>query len=228
VVRYLGQARGSRRDGVIYATDLDEAARAALALLEGRSPGDTPPPAPDASLLEPGAGRLVGLFGGGSLASEAALILAAAGHVTGSPEAPLAAGRPIPGEGHLVVDLGDDVYTVGKPHPMVDQTTRCGVLRAAAADPRVGLVLLDLVLGDGSHADPAPELVQALEEGRRGRAGASLAVVASITGTDRDPQDAGRQRALLAAAGVVVAPSATQAARLAAAWLDRAPERRPR
>lgn len=228
VVRYLGQARGDQRDGVTYAADLDRAAQAALDLLEGRAPSDAPPTAPDASLLEPGAGRLVGLFGGGSLASEATLILAAAGHETIPPEVPLGEGRPLPGEGHLVVDLGDDVYTVGKPHPMVDQTTRCGVLRTACADPRVGLVLLDLVLGDGAHPDPAPELAQAITEARLGRGGAALAVVASVTGTDRDPQDAGRQRTLLAAAGVVVAPSATQAARLAAAWLDTAPGRRSR
>lgn len=221
VVRYLGQAGASRRDGVTYSGDLDQAAQAALACLSGEPPKDFLEPQPP-SPPEPGSGLLVGLFGGGSLASEAALILAAAGHETSAPAEPLREDRPIPGNCHLVVDLGDDAYTVGKPHPMVDQTTRCGILRAAGADPRVGLLLLDLVLGDGAHSDPAPELASAIEAARKERAGRPLAVIASVTGTDLDPQGAGRQKAALEAAGVRVAPSAATAARLAAAWLDAA------
>lgn len=228
VVRYLGQTGAGERDGVLYTSNLDEASWAAvthLDLPESPSVLCQGAMALDPSLLEPGAGRLVGLFGGGSLASEAALILKERGHPTESPKTALSEGQVMPGAAHLVVDVGDDAYTVGKPHPMVDQTTRCALIRAAGADRSVGLLLIDLVLGDGAHPDPAPELAQAVKEARSARQGEPLAVVASITGTDLDPQGLSNQRGILTQAGIVVAPSASQAARLAAAWLDTAPER---
>ncbi len=171
-------------------------------------------------------GRLVGLFGGGSLASEAALALRAAGLAVEIPAAALPTAGALPGEAHLVVDVGDDHYTVGKPHPMVDQTTRCALIRSAGADPGVGLLLLDLVLGDGAHPDPAPEIREAVEAARRARGSSPLLVVASVTGTDRDPQGLARQRELLASAGISVQPSATHAAQLAAALLRGADEGR--
>ncbi|MCU0290598.1 MAG: hypothetical protein MUF10_01200 [Thermoanaerobaculaceae bacterium] len=166
-----------------------------------------------------GTGRLVGLFGGGSLAAEARLALAQVGIDTTVPEEMLRVGAPIPGDGHIVVDTGDDAYTVGRPHPMVDQTVRCGLIRAAGADPTVGVVLLDLVLGDGAHSDPAPELADAVREARRARGTAPLEVVASVCGAAADPQQPVRQRAVLEEAGVRVEDSAFRAARLAAALL---------
>jgi FdrA protein len=226
VVRYLGRPAPASDGPVHYAIDLDDAARQAAALAQGKPvPASGPDPAVlmRAAALLGGrprlAGRLCGLFGGGSLAAEAALILGARGVRTTEPERPLATRGLLEGEGHLVVDTGEDFYTVGKPHPMVDQTVRCALLTKAAADPAVELVLLDLVLGDGAHPDPAPELAQALAAGRAARGAAPLAVIASVTGTDADPQQAGRQCALLAEAGVEVTRSATEAAHLAAALL---------
>lgn len=161
----------------------------------------------------------MGLFGGGSLAAEARLALAHSGVEATVPDEVLRPGAPIPGDGHIVVDTGDDAYTVGRPHPMVDQAVRCGLIRAAGADPAVGVLLLDLVLGDGAHPDPAPELAEAVLEARRARGGTPLAVVASVCGAAADPQQPARQRAVLEEAGVLVESSALRAARLAAAQL---------
>ncbi len=148
---------------------------------------------PDAGALEPRpappGGRLVGLYSGGSLAHEAMTIL---------------------GPGHEILDLGEEKYTQGRPHPMVDPTVRLELLRGAAGDDGVGCVLLDVVTGYGAHADPAGALAPALAELSRDRP-----VIARVCGTRGDPQDAGAQAAALEDAGVLVAPSNAIAARLA-------------
>jgi hypothetical protein len=236
VVRYLGEDPPASRDGVRYAGSLDEAAEMAAEGRgergEGRGPEEKTASGGHAKSWGPGSGvrgparpavqgtgRLVGLFGGGSLAAEARLALAQAGIDTSVPEEMLRVGKPIPGDGHIVVDTGDDAYTVGRPHPMVDQAVRCGLIRAAGADPAVGVVLLDLVLGDGAHLIPAPELAEAVREARRLRGGTPLSVVASVCGAAADPQDLVLQRAVLEEAGVRVEGSAVRAAQLAAALL---------
>ena len=130
---------------------------------------------------------LLGLFSGGSLAYEAQTIL---------------------GPGHRILDLGDEEYTQGRPHPMVDLELRRRMLREDG--PAAGCVLLDVVLGYGSHPDPAGELAETLAE-------LECPVIAHVCGTDADPQDAGRQEAILREAGVHVAPTNAAAARLAKA-----------
>jgi FdrA protein len=151
------------------------------------------------------AGRVLGLFSGGSLAHEACAVLEPlVGAVAGEPEA-------IDGDGHVVVDLGTDRYTQGRPHPMVDLTMRLELLEAAAGDGRTACVLLDVVCGHGAHADPAAQLAGAVR-----RVAESATVVARVCGTDADPQDASRQAAQLREAGAIVAPSNAAAARLAA------------
>ena len=109
-----------------------------------------------------------------------------------------------------VLDLGDDEYTVGRPHPMIDPTVRVEFLRAALAAPDTAVVLLDVVLGTGSAADPAGALLPALREARGGPL-----VIAYVCGTAGDAQGLGRQEALLREAGVVTARSSTLAVRLA-------------
>ena len=98
-------------------------------------------------------GRLLGLFSGGTLRDEARAV---AGAVLG--EISTEAGAP----GHTMLDLGDDEYTRGRPHPMIDHRTRLDFLARAAADPTVGVVLLDVVLGYGAHPDPAAALAPAV------------------------------------------------------------------
>jgi FdrA protein len=150
-------------------------------------------------------GRLLGLFSGGSLAHEACVVLAPRlGAVATEHEA-------IEGDGHVVVDLGTERYTQGRPHPMVDLGIRLSLLEAAADDGRTACVLLDVVCGHGAHADPASELAPAVA-----RVARSATVIARVCGTDADPQDASRQAATLRDAGALVAPSNAAAARLAA------------
>jgi len=154
------------------------------------------------------AGRsLLGLYSGGSLAHEAVTILEPAlGRIAGN----VGHGGPEADGGHALFDLGEPEYTQGRPHPMVDLDTRIAMLERAAGDPRVGCVLLDLVLGYGSHPDPAAELAPPL----RALADRTL-VIAHVCGTDDDPQDARRQADALAGAGALLAPSNAAAARLA-------------
>lgn len=227
VVRYLGEEGRPTRDGVVYAGSLDEAAEVAAGVAEAGRPAREAARAtarlPLALFGPGGEGRLVGFFGGGSLASEARSVLSARGVGTVVPEERLSAAAPLP-PGNLVVDTGDDAYTVGRPHPMVDQAVRCELIRAAGTDPSVRVLLLDLVLGDGAHPDPAPELVLAVEAARAVRQGAPLAVVASVCGSRLDPQGTAKQEEALARGGVHVEPTAARAAAAAAALLLGVPE----
>src|SRR6185369_10471465 len=109
--------------------------------------------------------------------------------------------------GHLLIDLGDDAFTRGRPHPMFEPGVRDGPLAEALADPGVGVILLDVVLGYGGHPDPAGHLVAFLGERKR-----RPVIVASVTGTDADPQPRGAQVQKLVDAGVIVAGSNADAA----------------
>jgi len=119
---------------------------------------------------------------------------------------------------HCVVDMGADELTAGKPHPMLDAQPLAERLVVEAADPEVGLLLFDVVLGDGTNADPAAVLGPAVEAARERAAGEGrpLTVVALLQGTSGDPQDVEAQAARLTDAGALVCRSIEDA--LAAAW----------
>jgi len=141
---------------------------------------------------------------------------------------PVSSNVPVPGAialsgapaGHVMIDLGDDQFTRGRPHPMIEPAVRDAPLAAALADPNVGVVLLDVVLGYGAHPDPAGHLAQALRGRRDG-----VRIVASVTGTDADPQPRAEQVRKLEAADVIVADSNADAAALALAAVGRTRER---
>ena len=161
------------------------------------------------------------LYTGGSLASEAAMLLSDALGVPVDVEHP--AGSLLRAGGHEVIDLGDDVYTRGRPHPMIDPSLRNERLPAVFDDPETAVLLLDVVLGFGSDPDPAGALATIIAEGlARLRAdGRDLAVVASVCGTDDDPQSSSAQTLALEEAGVSVLPSNAAAVRHALAILRR-------
>jgi FdrA protein len=168
------------------------------------------------------ASLLRGLFSGGTLAAEAALALApflaplaSNLHLAGiirvrSPD-------EVPPDAHLILDLGADELTVGRPHPMLDPALVAARLGPVASDPATRLLLIDVVLGDGAHPDPAGELAPALAAalGSARREGRRLDAVVVLLGTDEDPQDRRRQAERLAAAGANVVPSVAAAVRLA-------------
>ena len=105
--------------------------------------------------------------------------------------------------GHVFLDLGADEYTAGRPHPMIEPAMRTGALTAALADPTVGVVVLDVVLGLGSHPDPAAPVAASVRAAPPDRP----AVVASVCGAEPDPQGYSAQRRALESAGVFVAGS---------------------
>jgi hypothetical protein len=117
-----------------------------------------------------------------------------------------------------LIDLGDDEYTRGRPHPMIDPSVRDQALRAALANTDIAVILLDLVLGYGAHPDPAAHLAALVAK----RSANAPALVASVVGTESDPQTRSAQVSQLEHAGIVVAPSNAQACQLAAAIANNA------
>jgi FdrA protein len=198
-VCFLGLEATTLPGNAVFAPTLREAAEhAAGARLEAAAP------APRAR------GLIRGLFAGGTLCAEAQLVLRRGGLAVASNAPAPGIGKRGAGEGHLLLDLGADEFTKGRPHPMIEPAVRTSHLEAALADGNVGLVLLDLVLGWGGHPDPAAAVVEAV-----GRAPRRPLVIASVCGTDEDPQNRAAQVAKLEAAGIIVAPSNAQAAALA-------------
>lgn len=174
-------------------------------------PADPPP--------EPREGRLVGLFAGGTLATEAALAAAERldevhANVAGGVTTDLAAA--ITAAGHVVVDLGEDDYTRGRPHPMIDQTLRLERIEAEAPDTAV--LLLDVVLGHGAHPDPAGQLAPALNAAHE--VNPHLAVVVSLCGAAGDPQGREAQAIALHVAGASVYLSNAEAVAAALALIE--------
>ena len=125
-------------------------------------------------------------------------------------------------EGHTILDLGDDVFTRGRPHPMIDHRLRNERLLQEAADPETAVVLVDVVLGCGAHDDPAAAMAPALAEAQQQNGGSAPALVGFVCGTAGDPQGLARQQAALSEAGVLLANSNAEAVRLAAAIVERA------
>lgn len=175
----------------------------------------------------PGQRNLRALFSGGTYAAEAQALWARAGLQVWS-NVPLDDGLALADPrrtsmGHTALDLGDDAFTVARPHPMIDQGARIERLLQEGADPTVRVILLDVVLGWGAHANPAAELKPALLEARRiaRRDGRALGLVGFVCGTELDPQGLARQEKTLLEAGVVLAGNSANAAWLAARWLGR-------
>jgi FdrA protein len=129
-------------------------------------------------------------------------------------------GLPAPEGAHVCLDLGEEEFTRGRPHPMIDPEARLERLEEAGGRADVAAVLVDVVLGYGAHDDPAGALVPACE---RLAEGGGPVVVAYVLGTDGDPQGLDAQRRKLSDAGCVVAPTAARAALAAAAVARREP-----
>jgi FdrA protein len=207
------------------APDLTAATEAAVRALDLPVPTWPQLPGPGD---QPRAGLLRGLFAGGTLCDEAMVIATERlgpilSNIPLRPElrlAPLpAAGRTAGVSGHAMFDFGDDELTVGRAHPMIDQSLRLERLAAEADDLAVAVLLLDVVLGHGAHPDPAAELGPAIAAVRE-RGGA--AVVVSLIGARADPQGLDRQAAMLQAAGAYVFGSNAAATRFATDLIGRA------
>jgi FdrA protein len=219
VVDFIGYSPPVRRVGELhFVMTFDEAAERALQLAESTVLlADRPAGArftPDLSLKRFASGQryLRGLFSGGTMAYETLLILqgylpAVYSNVPLEEEYRLTDSTV--SQGHTIVDLGEDEFTVGRLHPMMDNDLRIRRLQQEADDPEVAVLLLDVVLGDGAHPDPAAELGPAIAEARTraAEAGRYLEVVGVVVGTDEDPQDFEAQVRQLETAGARVETS---------------------
>ena len=218
VVNFIGYPPPARRLGNLYfAAGLDETAELAMKLAEsGADSAET--------AVRRANGYLRALFSGGTLAYEATLALTSLLY-------PLSSNTPIQpdqqpadlltSQGHTILDLGEDIFTQGRLHPMMDNDLRLRRLRQETADPETGLILLDVVLGEGAHPDPAAELAPAIAHALAQRP--QLAIVALVVGTDEDSQDRERQMAQLAEAGAVVFGTISEAVAFVAATLATEP-----
>ena len=217
VVDFIGYATAVRQvDNIYFATSFDDAAALAVKLAEGVDESQENDEY-DISVFSSGQRYLRGLFSGGTLAYEALLVLE--GYL---PEVysnvPLdkkfQLEDSLVSREHTILDLGEDEFTVGRLHPMMDNDLRLRRLEIEAQDPQVAILLLDLVLGYGAHPDPASEIAPAIKAARDSaeQSGRYLEVIVIASGTDEDPQDLNAQIQQLEAAGAKVFTSNDQAA----------------
>jgi FdrA protein len=205
--------------GVVLADTLESGVVATLRAV-GAEPPDTAvtagPSLEDARRrLAPERSLIRGLFSGGTLCYESLVILGrTVGEVRSNTPIDKSWGLPAPPGSHQCLDLGEEEYTRGRPHPMIDPEARVDLLREHASDPQVAAIILDVVLGHGAHPDPggvlAPECMAAMADG-------GPQIVAYVLGTDRDPQRYAAQRDRLVEAGCIVTETAARASLAAAA-----------
>ncbi|MDE1547652.1 DUF1116 domain-containing protein [Jeotgalibaca caeni] len=155
-----------------------------------------------------------GLYSGGTLANEAGTLITEA----------LQLGKTTKAEGYIlrtngfeVMDLGDDMYTQGKPHPMIDPEVRIKKIKEAVEDETTGIILLDVVLGYGAHPDMANALKPAIEEALQTakESGRDLHIIGTVVGTKYAPQDYDKSVRTLKEMGVLVESSNARAVHLA-------------
>jgi succinyl-CoA synthetase alpha subunit len=151
---------------------------------------------------------LRGLYSGGTLCDEAQRLLTGLGEIYSN--TPIKGCLPIRdvyrSEKHTILDLGDDDFTRGKAHPMIDPSLRQERIVAEAGDPETGVIAFDVVLGYGSHPDMATEMALAVGKAKKA-AKHDIVFAATVCGTEDDPQNYRRQVATLESAGVHVFPS---------------------
>lgn len=200
----------NQRGNVYFTKTLDEAAALAVELAAFEASEHPPMDDEDIDHAPRTTGQyLRGLFSGGTLAYEAQLILQEylpAVYANAPLDKRYKLEKATVSREHTIVDLGEDEFTVGRLHPMLDNELRLQRLAQEAADPEVALILLDVVLGDGAHLDPASELAPAIADAilTAEESGRELTVIAIVVGTDEDPQDLGTQIEQLEAAGALV------------------------
>lgn len=228
VVHFIGAPAREWPAGLHGARSLREAADLAVALARGERPSeaeDLPDHAAAAFVARHRArfasppARVLGLFTGGTFSYEAQLAFVGRGLACYS-NAPVDAALPHSGgdcDGHLLLDLGDDDYTRGRPHPMIDPSLRDAWVRRAGQDATVAAILFDVVLGHGAHPDPAAGLATALADAAASAAaqGRTLALIGHVCGTEDDPQGRAMQIDRLREAGAWIADSNIAAAHLA-------------
>ena len=217
VVNFLGgDIENIESQGFNAAKTLEDAATTACALVQGKQAIKNTFTATREEILSVaqsewnrlGANQnfVRGLYSGGTLSYEALLLIT-----------PLLEDSTLSNK-HTCVDMGAEEFVIGRPHPMIDYTLRNQRIIKEGNDPETAVILLDVVLGYGSHDNPAAELISPIQDIKANAEsdGRYLSVVASIVGTSLDHQEFQKQYKLLEDVGVILMPSNAQAARLAA------------
>ncbi|WP_284140868.1 MULTISPECIES: acyl-CoA synthetase FdrA [unclassified Virgibacillus] len=218
VTIFLGEKPTQHEGNVYQAYTLEETARIAVDLARGNEiKEDYSKFDQDVTdvKLNPEQTTIKGLYSGGTLAYEAATLISDALELKKGEAA--SEGFVLRANGHEVADLGDDVYTQGKPHPMIDPDTRVKFMEKAAADETTAVILFDVVLGYGSHEDMAGALLPSIQKIKANleEQGRNIYFVATVCGTEQDPQSYKEQREKLAQAGVILRDSNNEAVRTA-------------
>ncbi|KAB2337262.1 acyl-CoA synthetase FdrA [Cytobacillus depressus] len=223
VAIFLGEEPHNHEGNIYYANTLEETAAIAVDLVKGNpiKPNynklNAEVPAVE---LKPEQKTIKGLYSGGTLGYEAATLISRGlnlGKADHHEE-----GYLLNANGFEIIDLGDDIYTQGKPHPMIDPDTRIQFFQRAAQDESTAIILFDVVLGYGSHEDMASALIPGIEKIQKEAQanGRNIYFVATVCGTDQDPQNMDDQKAKLKEAGVILGDSNNQAILTALAMLD--------
>ncbi|HCA7517195.1 TPA: acyl-CoA synthetase FdrA [Staphylococcus pseudintermedius] len=215
VTLFLGDKPTYHEPGIYHAYTLEEAARVSVQLSNGEVPNFKPSILTDIDVnFAEGQIGIKGFYSGGTLAYEAAMLI---NHTLKNTKSEKQEGYMLKTEAHAVIDLGDDIYTQGKPHPMIDPEKRIEMLEASIEDETTAVILLDDVIGNGSHDDMATELAptisKAIQHAKdRGR---NIVVLATVVGTEQDHQGYQQQIDILKRAGAVICETNDQMVRTA-------------
>ncbi|HEV7193843.1 MAG TPA: hypothetical protein VGN35_11640 [Jatrophihabitantaceae bacterium] len=220
VAAFIGlEPRFQAPSGVVVSDTLEAAVVATLDVLGVPAPDRTTTLGPSVDQvrrrLARGRSLIRGLFSGGTLCYESLVVLGrTVGEVRSNTPIDARWGLPAPEGSHQCLDLGEEEYTKGRPHPMIDAEARVELLRECGRDARVAAIILDVVLGYGANPDPAAILAPVCEAVM---AGDGPQVVVYVLGTERDPQGFAAQRDRFVRAGAIVTETAARASLVAAA-----------
>lgn len=216
VTLFLGEKPEYHEENFYHTYTLDEAARLAVGLVRGEEVKEGEVKTDRSEFFKAEEKKTIkAYYSGGTLAGEAAMLIKDALDMKVPPQK--AEGYMLKTDGHIVVDLGDDVYTQGKPHPMIDPAKRIECMQEAIDDDSTGVILLDIMLGYGSHEDMAGVLLPTITELRdkAKAAGRKVFFVATVCGTRRDFQGYDEAVNKLKEAGVIVCETNKLAVRTA-------------
>lgn len=213
VTLFLGEKPKEHEQNLYHAYTLEETAQLAYKITQNEPVSYTPREI-TSELKQLSNKGIRAFYSGGTLAYEAAFLLKDA---LSLPNNPAPEGYILKTESYEVLDLGDDLYTKGKPHPMIDPEIRIDRIRKVVGEPDVSVVLFDVVLGYGAHPDMASALIPAIKEVQEKVAadGRELSFVAVVVGTDQDPQNMTEQIRLLQDCGIIVCENNVQAVQTA-------------
>ncbi len=225
VVCLLGGETTGKVGSVTYATTIEEAVLRVVEILAARKKDYAISPQTEAqirekkALLKPEQKHVRALYTGGTLAGEACVILGRDLPLESNIKIKTASLMEDPrfSHGNAVIDLGDDVFTKGKPHPMIEPVLRAERILNEIEDPTVAVIVMDFVIGYGVHEDPVGCTIPYIKEAQKiaRERGREILFVGYVLGTDKDYQGLAEQNAKLADCGVLTAETNAQAVRIA-------------